>query len=44
MSYIAPKYPRVLVSPTRHKKLAKEAEKEGVSIAELVEKKFKATK
>jgi predicted HicB family RNase H-like nuclease len=39
--YEAPKYPRVLVSPARHKQLAAEAKKQGISIAELAELKFK---
>jgi predicted HicB family RNase H-like nuclease len=40
MSYKVPKYPRVLVSLKRHKVLAVEAEKLGISIAELVENKL----
>ena len=42
MDYTTPKYPRVLVSAERHQKLAKEAAKLKISIAELVEKKLKA--
>lgn len=41
MSYKTPKYPRVMVSKVRHEKLAKEAAKLKISIAELAEKKFK---
>ena len=44
MSYIVPKYPRVLVSLARHKKLALEAAKRKITIAELVEEKLKACK
>ena len=40
----APKYPRVMVSPERHIALATEAEKKGISIAELAEQKFKKAK
>lgn len=39
----SPKYPRVVVSSARHRQLASEAEKKGVSISELAEEKFKAT-
>lgn len=39
--YVAPKYPRVMVSSARHAKLAKEAAKLGVSVQELAEAKFK---
>lgn len=42
--YEAPKYPRVLVSPARHKALALEAEKRNISVAELAEEKFKIAK
>lgn len=38
--YETPKYPRVMVSPARHKKLAAEAKKRGVSIAEVAEEKL----
>ncbi len=44
MEYKTPKYPRVMVSPARHEKLAKEAAKLNISIAELVEKKLKSVK
>lgn len=40
----APKYPRVIVSPSRHIKLAAEAKKRGVAIAQLAEEKFKKAK
>ena len=40
-AYTTPKYPRVMVSIARHKKLATEATKRKVSIAELVEEKLK---
>lgn len=42
--YVAPKYPRIMVSSKRHAQLALEASKLGISIAELAEKKFKVTK
>lgn len=41
MTYTAPKYPRVQVSPARHKALAAEAKKRKITIAELVEEKLK---
>lgn len=41
MKYTAPKYPRVMVSPARHKALAAEAKKRGIKIAELAEEKLK---
>lgn len=40
-AYVAPKYPRLMVSPARHAKLAKEAAKRNISIMVLVEEKFK---
>jgi hypothetical protein len=40
MKYKTPKYPRVMVSPERHAKLAKEAAEKKISIAEVSEKKF----
>lgn len=42
--YRTPKYPRVLVSEKRHAALAKEADKRGMSIAEVAEEKFKSAK
>ena len=42
--YSTPKYPRIMVSPARHKKLAAEAKKKSVSLMELAEEKFKAAK
>lgn len=42
--YTSPKFPRVMVSKTRHAALAKEAKKEGIAISDLAEKKFKAAK
>jgi len=44
MSYKTPKYPRVMVSPARHKELAKEAAAKKVSIAALVESKLNGKK
>lgn len=44
MSYKIPKYPRVCVSLARHKKLHLEANKKGVSVEKLAEKKFKSAK
>ena len=44
MSYNTPKYPRVVVSPARHRKLTQEAKKQNISIEKLAEKKFKAAK
>lgn len=44
MPYKAPKYPRVMVSPARHKTLAAEAAKKKITVAELAEAKFKAAK
>lgn len=44
MAYKTPKYPRILVSQARHKKLALEAAKKKITIAELVEGKLKAAK
>jgi predicted HicB family RNase H-like nuclease len=41
MKYKIPKYPRVMVSLARHKALTIEAEKRGISIAQLVEEKLK---
>lgn len=41
MSYKTPKYPRVLVSPARHKKLAAKAKRMKISIAELSERAFR---
>jgi len=41
-NYTTPKYPRVIVSPARHKKLAAEAEKRNISVEKLAEEKFKA--
>lgn len=38
--YQSPKYPRVMVSPARHKKLAAEAKAMGISISEVAESKF----
>jgi hypothetical protein len=38
------KYPRVMVSVTRHKKLAAEAKRRKMSIADVAEEKFKASK
>jgi predicted HicB family RNase H-like nuclease len=40
-NYLSPKYPRVQVTPARHKKLATEAAKLKISIAELLESKLK---
>lgn len=40
----APKYPRVLVTAARHASLVKESKKLKITIAELVEKKFKSAK
>lgn len=42
--YTAPKWPRVQVSPARHKALSVEADKLGISVTELAERKFKAAK
>ena len=39
-NYNTPKYPRVMVSPARHKKLAAEAKTKKISIAALVEQKL----
>lgn len=39
--YQTPLYPRIIVSESRHKKLAKEAAKENVSMEQLSEAKFK---
>jgi len=36
-----PKYPRVMVSPARHTKLAAEAKKRGKNISQVAEEKFK---
>ena len=44
MSYQVPKYPRVMVSPARNKKLAAEAAKLKISIQEVAEKKFAIAK
>lgn len=38
--YSTPKYPRVMVSPARHKRLAAEAAKKNISIATLAERMF----
>jgi len=43
-TYTTPKYPRVIVSVERHKKLAAEAAKKKISISELVEAKLKTVK
>ena len=40
MKYKTPKYPRVIVSPARHKKLSEEAAKKNISIAEVIEQKI----
>lgn len=42
--YKTPLYPRIIVSEKRHKKLAKEAKKLGISMEQLAEKKFKIAK
>ena len=42
--YLAPKYPRIMVTPERHKKLANEARIANISIANLVESKFRSLK
>lgn len=44
MKYQTPKYPRIMVSPTRHKKLAREAKQRGISIAKLAEERFDIVK
>lgn len=40
--YEAPAFPRVVVSAARHKALAAEAHKLGITMTELAEKKLKA--
>lgn len=42
--YVVAKYPRVMVSPARHKSLSLEAAKKGITIEKLAEQKFKAAK
>jgi predicted HicB family RNase H-like nuclease len=44
MAYKPVKYPRVLVSKARHKALSLEATKKNISVAQLVEMKFKKAK
>jgi hypothetical protein len=39
--YQTPKFPRVIVSEKRHSQLHKEATKEGISMEQLAETKFK---
>lgn len=43
-AYAAPKFPRIVVSPARHKALGAEATKKGITLTELAEAKFKAAK
>jgi len=38
--YNAPKYPRIMVSPKRHKELAQEAQKRNVAIMEVAEERL----
>lgn len=44
MSYKPVKYPRILVSASRHKALFLEAGKKKISVAQLAEMKFKKAK
>lgn len=39
--YVAPKYPRIMVSPRRHEKLAREAARKGMTLTALAEQKLK---
>lgn len=39
---VAPKFPRLILSPKRHKKLSDEANKRNLSIQEIGEEKFAA--
>lgn len=42
--YVPAKYPRIIVSPARHKQLFLEAQKKGITTEKLAEQKFKAAK